>query len=78
MKKEKTLLELAKSHQVRKTHKKVFNDEELELAIAWAHGEINLNQILEVLPDLKSQTQAYVFISNCFRNLVIAKRIKVE
>ena len=30
-----TLLEMAKSHQVRKTHKKVFNDEELELILCF-------------------------------------------
>lgn len=71
-----TLLEMAKSHQVRKTHKKVFNEEELELVIAWAKNEINLNQILEVTPELKSQTQVYVFIANCFRNLVVSNRVK--
>jgi hypothetical protein len=76
MKKNQTLLEMAKSHGTRKVNKKVFNEQELELAIAWANGEINLNQILEVVPHYKSQTQIYVFISNCFRNLVLNNKIK--
>ena len=76
MKNNKTLLEIAKNLKIRNTNKKIFNDEEIELAIAWAKGEINLKQITEVLPFLKSQTQAYVFISNCFRNLVVHNKIK--
>lgn len=78
MKKEtkKTLLEIAKSNQIRKSHKKAFNDQEMELAIAWAQGEINLNQILLVCPEYKSQTQVYVFISNCFRFMAVSNKIK--
>ena len=76
MKNNETLLEIAKNLSVRNTSKKVYNDEEIELAIAWAKAEINLKQITQVLPYLKSQTQAYVFISNCFRNLVLHNKIK--
>lgn len=78
MKKNETLLQMAKSHGTRKVHKKVFNEQELELAIAWANGEITLNQILEVSPHYKSQTQIYVFISNCFRHLVVSNKIKIN
>lgn len=78
MKENETLLQMAKSHRTRKVHNKVFNEQELELAIAWANGEITLNQMLEVSPQYKSQTQIYVFISNCFRHLVLSNKIKIN
>ena len=75
MEKKETLLEIAQKVKIR-TMKKVFDDEEIELCTAWAKGEISLKQVTEVVPFIRSETHAYVFISNCFKYLVQSNKIQ--
>jgi hypothetical protein len=66
IKEKKTLLEKARLAYVQKQRKKLFNEEEIELGLAWARQEITLTQIAKVL-NYKNQTHVYSFLSQCFR-----------
>jgi hypothetical protein len=83
MKKEESqslsLIEQAKLIKGKKAHKKFINEEEMELALAWAREELTLNQIMEVLV-LSSQTQVYSFLAQCFKVYVNTedKRNKIK
>jgi hypothetical protein len=73
-KKNMTLLEKAKTYADLKRYKHIMSDEELELAIGWARGEISLTQISGVL-GFKNISDAYSFISSAF-SIYIRKKNK--
>lgn len=72
MKKELTLLEQAKLIKGRKSTKTIIGEQEMEIALAWVKEEITIVQLVKAL-DLSNQTQAYAFLSKCFRLYVKEK-----
>jgi hypothetical protein len=68
-KENKTLLEKAKLIKVKKPHKSLISEEEMDVALAWTKEELTLSQVMEVLA-LTSPTSVYSFLSKCFKYYV--------
>jgi hypothetical protein len=64
-----TLLQKAKLFESSRTQKKFINDEDLELAIAWAKGEVSIKQVKLVL-SLSSHTRVHTFLADCFKTYI--------
>ena len=64
----KTLLEKAK--EVKGVKKEcAVTDEEYELGIAWAKGELSLRQVQKAL-GYENVNSSYVFLSRCFKRSI--------
>ena len=68
-KKNKTLLEKAKLIKIKKPHKTLISEEEMDVALAWTKEELTLSQVMEVLA-LTSPTSVYSFLAKCFKYYV--------
>jgi hypothetical protein len=68
-KENKTLLEKAKLIKVKKPHKSLISEEEMDVALAWTKEELTLSQVMEVLA-LTSPTSVYSFLAKCFKYYV--------
>ena len=66
----KTLLDKAKEIGVKKGIHTAITEEEHELAVAWAKGELSLGQIQKVL-EYRSANSVYIFLSNCFKYSIL-------
>ena len=69
MKKRKTLLEIAREQnpdKPNKAHKTTFGEQDVEVAIAWAKGELTLAQIAATYK-IKNQMQVYTYIARSFK-----------
>ena len=66
-----TLLEKAKKIKAYKVRTKI-NDEEYELGLAWAKGEVSISQIQKSI-GYKCNSSAYALLSQCFARYVAEK-----
>lgn len=67
MDKKMNLLEQAKAIPIKGSIHKPISDEEIELAIAWAKGEISTSQVNKVLCPKSTTGNLLYRISVCFR-----------
>lgn len=62
-----TLLEKAKKTKSRFHNRSGYSKEEIDVALAWALGEISITQVSSILPKNKSITTAYTFLAKCLK-----------
>jgi len=65
----KTLLQQAKEVAVKRKHR-VIGDQEVELALSWARGEVTTHQVNKALTGKDGGMTAYVFLSQAFQRFV--------
>jgi hypothetical protein len=66
MEKKLTLLEIAKKTKARGKPYKEYKQEEIELALAWVKGEVNMQQIQKAL-GLKNAANSYSFLVHALK-----------
>ena len=66
----KTLLEKAKEIKTSQTKETNISEEEYQLGVAWAKGEISFRQIQKVL-NYKNVNSVYGFLSHCFKHSIL-------
>lgn len=72
-----TLLEKAKAAKPPKSRNFGITDEHIDLAIAWAKGEVKYMQVLEALfGERKGSMQAYVVLARSLREAVKEGKLK--
>lgn len=47
--------------------KRVFTDDDIEVAIAWATGEITFHGLMNTLSPTNSTATVYLYLAHCFR-----------
>lgn len=75
MKKQLTLLEKAKQSALGNKKHKVISNESIELAVAWASGEISFTQLM-FAAELRSTSATYCFIARAFEAYVRSSKVK--
>ncbi len=72
----KTLLEKAKEITGKKKAT-VITEEEYELGIAWAKGEVSFRQIQKAL-EYKNVNSVYAFLTNCFKHSILKPKNTIK
>jgi len=73
MAKKQSLLELAMSKKLPKKHNKVYTEEQIELALAWANDEITITQVAHAI-NATVGTAVYTFLALCLKSIISSKR----
>ena len=67
----KTLLEMARELDTTKSSPITVGPQEVELALAWARGEIRQTQLIKVLSQTKKYPNVYAFLARALRQHII-------
>ena len=70
MKNKLSLVEKAKSSIDPRIGSRIYSEEEIELVLAWATGEITISQLSRAA-NLRSVPAAYPFIANALRQWIL-------